>query len=337
MQYPGYQLNPGDMFQVDMERVLQATGRPKQPQLAEKMETILQRRLEKLEARDAKQLARRQALSDEMEAKLQSHKEDSGESLTAASTPAESEDSGEAEAELADASAKAEAYEASENFDPVKRDRAHVKSLIKYTKSILDNPSGELSVKKKQQLRIFVQEAKRVMSRIGNPAAATDSTSPMAPVTSKQIMDDFSALLSKLNLEGDQDSGPTEDQGAKSSPGSKESEKVFKELSEESKEKATRMTKGLTLSKAEQARLARLLKADEENPVDETKPYMTPWQPRKYMAPFAFIPRYLEVNQNICAGIYLRHPVARRGMAEVPTPFNYETNQLAFNWYLRRS
>src|SRR5690348_14773840 len=29
MRYPGYLLNPGDMFQVDPERVLYATGAPK--------------------------------------------------------------------------------------------------------------------------------------------------------------------------------------------------------------------------------------------------------------------------------------------------------------------
>ncbi|KAK3060178.1 hypothetical protein LTS18_009139 [Coniosporium uncinatum] len=80
----------------------------------------------------------------------------------------------------------------------------------------------------------------------------------------------------------------------------------------------------------------RLKAADEENPVDATKPYATPWRPRNYMSAFAFIPRYLEVNQNICSAVYLRHPVARPGLAEVPSPFSMETSQLAFNWYLRR-
>lgn len=62
--------------------------------------------------------------------------------------------------------------------------------------------------------------------------------------------------------------------------------------------------------------------------------YALPWQPRDYMSAFAFVPRYLELNQRICAGVYLRHPVARPGLAEVPTPFPTETHQLAFNWYL---
>ncbi|RDA86802.1 hypothetical protein CP532_6394 [Ophiocordyceps camponoti-leonardi (nom. inval.)] len=64
--------------------------------------------------------------------------------------------------------------------------------------------------------------------------------------------------------------------------------------------------------------------------------YRMPWRPRPYMSAFCFIPRYLEVNPYICAAVYLRHPVARKGLAEVPTPFNYLTSQLAHNWYLER-
>lgn len=82
--------------------------------------------------------------------------------------------------------------------------------------------------------------------------------------------------------------------------------------------------------------IAKFIREQEENPIDESKPYKTPWEPRPFMSAFAFIPRYLEVNPNICAAVYLRHPVARKGMAEVPTPFSYLTNQLAHNWYLAR-
>lgn len=35
---------------------------------------------------------------------------------------------------------------------------------------------------------------------------------------------------------------------------------------------------------------------DPNNPIDVTKPYATPWRPRDYLPPFAFIPRYLEVH-----------------------------------------
>ncbi|RKF73732.1 putative 30s ribosomal subunit s4 [Golovinomyces cichoracearum] len=67
-----------------------------------------------------------------------------------------------------------------------------------------------------------------------------------------------------------------------------------------------------------------------------SKTYPLPWRPKPFMAAFAFIPRYLEIRQNICAGVYLRHPVARPGLSEVPSPFPLETMQLAYNWYLRR-
>jgi ribosomal protein S4 len=60
------------------------------------------------------------------------------------------------------------------------------------------------------------------------------------------------------------------------------------------------------------------------------------WKPKDYMAPFVFVPRYLEVNHTVCSAVYLRHPVVRGGAAEVPSPFTLETGSLAFAWYLRR-
>ncbi|KAI5850281.1 hypothetical protein DFP73DRAFT_571718 [Morchella snyderi] len=75
---------------------------------------------------------------------------------------------------------------------------------------------------------------------------------------------------------------------------------------------------------------------DPNNPVDYSKPYATPWRPRDYLPPFAFIPKYLEVNHHTCHAVYLRHPVARPGQTEVPSPFGPEVMQLAFNWFLRR-
>lgn len=75
---------------------------------------------------------------------------------------------------------------------------------------------------------------------------------------------------------------------------------------------------------------------DPNNPIDYSKPYATPWRPRDYLPPFAFIPKYLEVNHNTCHAVYLRHPVARPGQTEVPSPFGPEVMQLAFNWFLRR-
>ncbi|TGZ84398.1 alpha-L RNA-binding motif-containing protein [Ascodesmis nigricans] len=68
---------------------------------------------------------------------------------------------------------------------------------------------------------------------------------------------------------------------------------------------------------------------------DPDVPYRTPWKPRNFLSAFAFIPKYLEVNHNTGHAIYLRHPVARPGQSEVPTPFDHETHRLAYNWWLR--
>ena len=78
-------------------------------------------------------------------------------------------------------------------------------------------------------------------------------------------------------------------------------------------------------------RLARI-----PNPFDPSKPYETPWRPRDWMAPFAHVPRYLEVNHTICSAVYLRHPVVRPGAAEIPSPFALDTAALSHAWYLRR-
>jgi hypothetical protein len=90
------------------------------------------------------------------------------------------------------------------------------------------------------------------------------------------------------------------------------------------------------ISEVDEAAFKEAVRRARENPIDESKPYATPWQPRPYMSAFAFIPRYLEVNQNICSAVYIRHPVARPGIAEVPSPFPESVMQLAHNWYLRR-
>jgi len=123
----------------------------------------------------------------------------------------------------------------------------------------------------------------------------------------------------------------------------KEIKEITQELlgfteSVESPDKATakRLKSEEEMDQKQKAALETAIARIRENPADTTKPYATPWRPRPYMSAFAFIPRYLEVNHNICSAVYLRHPVARPGLAEVPTPFPAETQQLAFNWYLRR-
>ena len=91
-----------------------------------------------------------------------------------------------------------------------------------------------------------------------------------------------------------------------------------------------------TVNPEDKALLIKALREIRENPIDASKPYATPWRPRPFMPAFAFVPRFLEVNHKICSAVYLRHPVARPGLAEVPSPFPSTVMGLSYNWYLRR-
>ncbi|CUS08169.1 unnamed protein product [Tuber aestivum] len=104
----------------------------------------------------------------------------------------------------------------------------------------------------------------------------------------------------------------------------------------ESKQASTEGETEEEIRRREAKEKLKALSQDPNNVLDLTKPYATPWRPRNYLAPFAFIPRYLEVNHNTCHAVYLRHPVAKPGLAEAPSPYPEEVLQMAFAWYLRR-
>ncbi|KAF6807064.1 30s ribosomal subunit [Colletotrichum sojae] len=310
MRYGAYLLNPGDMFQVDVESVLYATGRPKTPSHALYLAGKDWQSLEA--ARQQKALA-------------------AGSASEEANAAAEAEAEAEEAVEEADPEASVVEGEGEEASELTEEERAakhkkQLKALVRSARDLVSDGEG-LNPRKKRQLRSFMSEAKRALSSGGRSAEA-------AALDPDSVIEHLSALLKDFKLDGSRVEAVQEQKEEKQHVGAKD-----KALSEEIKELVSSSevrdaVEGLT--KQEQMALASLLRKDAENPIDESKPYWTPWQPRRWIAPFAFIPRYLEVNQNICAAVYLRHPVARRGMAEVPTPFPYETNQLAFNWYLRR-
>ncbi|KAI9105272.1 hypothetical protein DFS34DRAFT_681522 [Phlyctochytrium arcticum] len=52
-----------------------------------------------------------------------------------------------------------------------------------------------------------------------------------------------------------------------------------------------------------------------------------------YMAPWMFIPSYLEVDYSICSAVFLRTPLPQPGEVEVPSPFPPDWHQLVFEWY----
>lgn len=185
---------------------------------------------------------------------------------------------------------------------PADHTKKALKSLLSDARALLDDPK-ELSVKQKQRLRAFGREVKRTLSSRTGDTSVTDSLqAQLLEIKDKTKGADSSILAKDATKESSSPAKPDEGK----------------------------------LSAQDQAALDAALDRIRENPRDSSKPYLTPWRPRDFMSAFAYIPRYLEVNQNVCSAVYLRHPVARPGLAEVPTPFNMETNQLAFNWYLRR-
>ncbi|KAI8973121.1 hypothetical protein BD414DRAFT_499195 [Trametes punicea] len=65
---------------------------------------------------------------------------------------------------------------------------------------------------------------------------------------------------------------------------------------------------------------------------------LTPFHLPPYASPFIFIPAYLEPSFATCSVIYLRHPTARPGYSEIPTPWDAdgEVVRLTWEWYSKR-
>lgn len=70
-----------------------------------------------------------------------------------------------------------------------------------------------------------------------------------------------------------------------------------------------------------------------ERPANDQTQFQLP----DYATPFIFIPAYLEVSFPTCSAVYLRHPTARSGYSEIPTPYDAdgEVIRLAWEWYAK--
>ncbi|OXV06886.1 hypothetical protein Egran_05349 [Elaphomyces granulatus] len=328
MKYPGYLLNPGDLFQVDPERVLFATGAPK----------------DKVERREGR-LARR--------AGTEAKSGDDGE--TATTEDAKNEGSPPVEDTIA------------EPKDP----RETLKSLLSQAKTILSREKEVLPAKRKQEIRGFQRAVRSVLSRSASSTVLTDNlesqfTGLMSALKVKRASTpsaDKEATRSAGGAQNASSSHSSPSSSSSSSPPSpssssspsfspsssstaatstSEAASGISEPLKEAFQKAAHDPSSLDdvdtaeLSDTEIEVLRRALQQLRDNPIDSQKPYTTPWRPRDYMSAFAFIPRYLEVNQNICAAVYLRHPVARPGGSEVASPFGESVGTAAYTWYLRR-
>ncbi|KAH6629714.1 hypothetical protein C7974DRAFT_336418 [Boeremia exigua] len=258
MVYPGYMLNPGDVFQVDPASVMFATGAPKQRSSTARR-VAKEKGAARAEARDAAGPTRPPP--------------------PAAAVPAVAEPS---PADL----------------------KKHLQTLMADVESVL---SEDVGAKDKQKFRALRQAIRRAISlwRTASPES-------------------LSTLDTQFDFLKTQLAGRLAP-AASASPAAADAPEPLFPAADQAKLRAAfdKLTLETTHTSAWNARNA-------------SAPFATPWRPRDYFSAFAFIPRYLEVNQNICAAVYLRHPVARPGLAEVPTPFHVETGQLAFNWYLRR-
>ena len=222
---------------------------------------------------------------------------------------AETAEDGEGTKEV-DAKAEAEEAETTEAAAAAtnKYHKATLKLLIKQAKDILDDPKekGKLSGKKKQAMRAFTRQVRSTMSRIRGESDTLKTEQGEAPVA-----DTVAELQTAMETLGG------------SAPASGASEAEEADAIVPSRDAAL-------------IREALDLATPSSGSKDASKPYATPWRPREFMSAFAFIPRYLEVHHRICSAVYLRHPVARPGRAEVPTPYSDTIYQLAHNWYLRR-
>ncbi|QPH12060.1 hypothetical protein C2857_004097 [Epichloe festucae Fl1] len=346
MVHPSYQLNPGDMFQVDVDKVMYGTGQQKAPEGNKRLIDNLKARKKKSEA------FYKTAIS---KAAANSSMESTSAEAAAAEGEAAEETTEKQRSESAEEKSTGPGLEALSGEESWQLNNRALKFLLKDVKKILKNNPKDLSAKEKKQLRLFRADAKRFLSHPEDSALDVQELMEELQLQMKShelMRESFEKLTIQPVSSTATDSDPAPaDTTSSPSPSDdvvtpvgqqpehnrqRQIDKGLEGLSEEQKEKAVRIMGESQLSRDEMRKLARLLQYDEENPIDDTKPYATPWRPRPFMSAFAFIPRYLEVNPNICAAVYLRHPVARKGMAEVPTPFGYLTNQLTHNWYLER-
>ncbi|KAJ3494854.1 hypothetical protein NLJ89_g10724 [Agrocybe chaxingu] len=65
---------------------------------------------------------------------------------------------------------------------------------------------------------------------------------------------------------------------------------------------------------------------------------LTPFYLPPYASPWLFIPAYIEVSFKTCSAVYVRHPTARPGYSEIPTPYDADGALIryAWEWYVQR-
>lgn len=319
MPYAGYLLNPGDLFSVDPDHVMFASGQPKT--------------LEQIRA--GREVRRRRATMSKVNSIARQLKKKEDLKQARRNIAATKADAKEPPIQKAQGTA-AEVY---------KLRKMEVRKVLELVNIALDPNQKRTNVKSKQRLRSYKKALGTFMVTMQKmEIKAMEREFDGLIVQYKDVTGDD--LRKALNPKGDEETTENSEK-----PKFDRKRWKFEKIAEIKAEKTAAARS--RMKPKERARLEKLeiekrikgeatrrlreaLFESRTNPFNETKPYATPWSPRPYLSAFAFIPRYLEVNQKICSAVYLRHPVARPGLAEVPTPFGPETMQLAHNWYLRR-
>ncbi|KMU86545.1 hypothetical protein CIHG_04334 [Coccidioides immitis H538.4] len=233
--------------------------------------------------------------------------------------------------------------ETSESKEEPEDPRKTLKQLLSQAKAIMSNSKDNIPAKRRQEIRGFQRAVRRVLSRSSSSTVLTDNLEAQFHELKAILTKDVELASASETTESSETARPQPSEDASSPANTKSTDSASMEnLTKALKEASLNPSQLLdastftSLSNTDLDVLKEALIQIHENPIDSTKPYATPWRPRDYMSAFAFIPRYLEVNHKICAAVYVRHPVARPGMAEVPTPFNETIGGAAFAWYLRR-
>ncbi|TFK24127.1 alpha-L RNA-binding motif-containing protein [Coprinopsis marcescibilis] len=89
-------------------------------------------------------------------------------------------------------------------------------------------------------------------------------------------------------------------------------------------------------SKAEAEGAKEDVAASEETKSSDSQ--LTPFYLPHYASPWLFIPAYIEPSFATCSAVYVRHPTARPGYSEIPTPYDADGALIryAWEWYVQR-
>ncbi|KDR70240.1 hypothetical protein GALMADRAFT_255126 [Galerina marginata CBS 339.88] len=97
-------------------------------------------------------------------------------------------------------------------------------------------------------------------------------------------------------------------------------------------------TESTTEAYAEAAPAPEAAEEELKAPIPAWKLPPTPFHLPQYASPWLFVPAYIEVSFKTCTAIYVRHPTARPGYSEIPTPYDADgaVVRFAWEWYVQR-